>query len=86
MPVKRLKEFLDSRRVKYIVINHSLAYTAQDMGGFSYMGKGGSYLAPYHKWEQKLSAEVKDMVAKRTQEILDGTFRVDVDESIPQSE
>jgi len=29
MPVKRLKEFLDSNNVKYIVISHSPAYTAQ---------------------------------------------------------
>jgi basic membrane protein A len=61
-------------------------YTAQDFGGFSYMSKGGSYLAPYHKFETKLPAEVKEMVEKRKQEILDGTFRVDIDESIPKSE
>jgi basic membrane protein A and related proteins len=60
------------------------AFTAQDFGGFSFMGKGGSYLAPYGKWEQKLPAEVKDMVAKRQQEILDGNFRVDVNEAVPQ--
>ena len=61
-------------------------YTAQDFGGFSYMSKGGSYLAPYHNFETKLPAEVKGLVAKRKQEILDGTFRVDIDESIPKSE
>ena len=61
-------------------------YTAQDFGGFSYMSKGGSYLAPYHQFETRLPAEVKDLVAKRQQEILDGTFRVDIDESIPKSE
>ena len=61
-------------------------YTAQDFGGFSYMSKGGSYLAPFHKWESKLPADVKDLIKKRTQEILDGTFRVDIDESISKSE
>jgi basic membrane lipoprotein Med (substrate-binding protein (PBP1-ABC) superfamily) len=61
-------------------------FSSQDFGGFSYMGKGGSYLAPYHGWEDKLPAEVKKMVAERTQEILDGTFRVNIDESIPSSE
>ena len=60
------------------------AFTAQDFGGFSFMGKGGSYLAPFGKFEQKLPAEVKDMVTKRQQEILDGTFRVDVNEAVPQ--
>ena len=61
-------------------------YTAQDFGGFSYMSKGGSYLAPYHNFETRLPAAVKNMVEKRKQEILDGTFRVDIDESIPKSE
>jgi len=59
---------------------------AQDFGGYSYMGKGGSYLAPYHVWESKLSPEIKDMVAKRTQQIMDGAFRVDVDEAAPVSD
>ena len=61
-------------------------YSAQDFGQFSYMTKGGSYLAPYHKWEDKLPAEVKKMVADRTKEIMDGTFRVDIDESAPKSD
>jgi basic membrane protein A and related proteins len=61
-------------------------FTSQDFGQFSYMGKGGSYLAPYHAWEEKLPDDVKAMVAGRTQEIMDGTFRVPVDESTPQSE
>ena len=29
MPVKKLKEYLDSHEIEYITINHSLAYTAQ---------------------------------------------------------
>jgi len=61
-------------------------FTAQDFGGFSYMGKGGSYLAPYHKWDAKLPADVKSAVAKKKQEILDGTFRVDIDEGKPVSD
>ncbi len=31
MPVKRLKDFLDSHNVKYVTINHSPAYTAQEI-------------------------------------------------------
>lgn len=58
-------------------------FTAQDFGGFSYMSKGGATLAPYHEWADKLPQDVKDMVAKRKAEILDGTFRVPVDESNP---
>jgi basic membrane lipoprotein Med (substrate-binding protein (PBP1-ABC) superfamily) len=61
-------------------------FTAQDFGGFSYMGKGGAYLAPYHAFEDKLPEEVKKMVADRQQEILDGTYRVEVDEGTPQGD
>ncbi len=61
-------------------------FTAQDFGAFSFMAKGGSYLAPYHGWEEKLPAEVKEMVAAKTEEIMAGTFRVDVDEGTPKSD
>jgi basic membrane protein A len=61
-------------------------FTAQDYGDFSRMGKGGSYLAPYHAFDTKLPAEVKDLVEKKKQEILDGNFRVDVDEATPVSD
>jgi basic membrane lipoprotein Med (substrate-binding protein (PBP1-ABC) superfamily) len=61
-------------------------FTSQDFGQFSYMGKGGSFLAPYHAWDSRLPGEVKDLVAKRKAEILAGTFRVGIDESAPKSE
>jgi basic membrane protein A and related proteins len=61
-------------------------FSAQDFGQFSYMGKGGSFLAPYHAWDSKLSPEIKKMVETKKEAILDGTFRVDIDESAPQSE
>ena len=31
MPIKKLKEFLDENKVKYITISHSPAYTAQEI-------------------------------------------------------
>ncbi|MCP4328341.1 MAG: BMP family ABC transporter substrate-binding protein [Alphaproteobacteria bacterium] len=62
------------------------AYDAQDFGQYSYMTKGGSYLAPYHGWADKLPADVKQMVEDRRAEILDGNFRVDIDEGTPSSD
>lgn len=59
------------------------AYTAQDLKDFSMMTKGGSSLAPYHGWESKLPADVKDLVKKKTDEITSGKFRVDINESDP---
>jgi len=31
MPIKKLKEFLDTKGIKYVTISHSIAYTAQDI-------------------------------------------------------
>ena len=61
-------------------------FTAQDYGDFSRMAKGGSHLAPYHNFEDKLPADVKDLVAKKKEEIVAGLFRVDVDENTPVSD
>jgi basic membrane protein A and related proteins len=61
-------------------------FTAQDFGSFSYMSKGGAYLAEYHVWDAKLPPDVKAMVTKRTQDIVDGNFRVDVNEGAPTSD
>jgi Ala-tRNA(Pro) deacylase len=37
MPVQLLKEFLDSRGVKYVSIKHSLAYTAQEVAASAHV-------------------------------------------------
>ncbi len=37
MPVKKLKEFLDSNRVKYVTISHSAAYTAQEIAASAHV-------------------------------------------------
>ena len=37
MPVKKLKEFLDSQKVKYVMLNHSAAYTAQEIAASAHV-------------------------------------------------
>ena len=37
MPVKKLKEFLDENRVKYVSITHSKAYTAQEVAASAHV-------------------------------------------------
>jgi len=37
MPVKRLKEFLDAHRIKYVSITHSAAYTAQEIAASAHI-------------------------------------------------
>src|SRR5438128_1127194 len=36
MPVKQLKEFLDSNNIKYVAITHSTAYTAQEIAALTH--------------------------------------------------
>ncbi len=37
MPINRLKEFLDSQNIKYVRINHSPAYTAQEIAAMAHV-------------------------------------------------
>jgi Ala-tRNA(Pro) deacylase len=37
MSIRKLKEFLDSHHVKYMMINHSPAYTAQEIAGSAHI-------------------------------------------------
>ena len=37
MPVKKLKDFLDERKVKYVSIKHSTAYTAQEIAAAAHI-------------------------------------------------
>ena len=37
MPVKKLKEFLDSQQVKYVTFTHSPAYTAQEIAASAHV-------------------------------------------------
>jgi basic membrane protein A len=61
-------------------------YTAQDFGSFSLMAKGGATLAPFHDWDTKLPADVKQLVMDKQKAIIDGDLRVSVNEATPASE
>lgn len=37
MPAKRLLEFLDSRKIKYVKISHSMAFTAQEIAASAHI-------------------------------------------------
>lgn len=37
MPLSKLREFLDSQHVKYLVVSHSLAYTAQGVASVAHV-------------------------------------------------
>ncbi len=59
------------------------SFTSQDLKDFSMMAKGGASLADYHGLESKIPADILDLVAQRQDEILNGLFRVDIDEATP---
>ena len=62
------------------------AWVSMDLGEWSMMGKGGSRLAPYHSFEKTLPADVLKEVGDLEQKIINGTYRVPVDEQKPVSE
>jgi len=62
------------------------AWVSMDLGGWSMMGKGGSRLAPYHGFEKTLPANVLKEVQDIEQKIMNGTYRVPVDEQKPVSD
>ena len=62
------------------------AWVSMDLGEWSMMAKGGSRLAPFHGFEQKLPAEILQEVKNLQEKILNGTFRVPVIEEPPVSD
>jgi len=62
------------------------AWVSQDLKDWSMMAKGGARLAPFHAWEQKLPKDVIQQVRDIEQKILNGTFRVPIDEQPPLSD
>lgn len=62
------------------------AWVSMDLGEWSMMAKGGSRLAPFHSFEKTLPADVIKEVRDLEQKILNGTYRVPVDEQKPASD
>jgi basic membrane lipoprotein Med (substrate-binding protein (PBP1-ABC) superfamily) len=62
------------------------AWVSMDLGEWSMMAKGGARLAPYHSFEKTLPAGVIKEVQDLEQKIINGTYRVPVDEQKPVSD
>jgi basic membrane lipoprotein Med (substrate-binding protein (PBP1-ABC) superfamily) len=58
-------------------------YTAQDLKDFSMMAKGGASLADFHAFDNILDEELVETIMTREQEILDGLYRVPINEESP---
>ena len=68
MPAKRLKEFLDKEHVKYVTINHSLAYTSQEIAQSVHL--------PGNKLAKTVMVKIDGNMAMA---VLPGTEKVHVD-------
>jgi basic membrane lipoprotein Med (substrate-binding protein (PBP1-ABC) superfamily) len=70
--------------IEYLITQVSAGLSvSQDLKDYSMMAKGGSSLADYHGNDSKIPVEALQLVETRQQEILDGMFRVVIDEADP---
>lgn len=87
--------------IKYIIDTYIMREGepfAMDLAEWSMVAKGGAKLAGWpglHDWETRLHSDIvakmqargiMSMIETRWAKILDGTFRVDIDESVPVSD
>lgn len=68
MPVKRLKEFLDSQNIKYVTISHSRAFTAQETATSAHIPR-----------KELAKAVMVKIDGKMTMAVLPASYKVDFD-------
>ncbi len=68
MPVKKLKEFLDSNSIKYVTIRHSTAYTAQEIAASAHI--------PGRELAKTVIVKIDGRIAMA---VLPAFYRVDLD-------
>ena len=68
MPVKRLKEFLDSHSIKYVTISHSRAFTAQETATSAHI-----------PWKELAKTVMVKMNGKMAMAVLPASSKIDFD-------
>lgn len=68
MPLSRLREFLDSQNIKYMVISHSLAYTAQGIAALTHLSG--------HKLAKTVIVKIEGILAMA---VIPASHHVDLD-------
>ena len=69
MPINKLKEFLDSHRIKYVQITHSRAYTAQEIAASAHI--------PGKELAKTVMVKIDGKMAMA---VLPASYRVDFDQ------
>jgi len=68
MPVKKLKEFLDGNKVKYVTLKHSPAYTAQEVASYAHI-----------KGKELAKTVIIKIDGKMAMAVLPASYRIDLD-------
>ncbi len=68
MPANKLKEFLDSHKVKYVTIKHSLAFTAQEIAASAHI-----------RGKELAKTVMVNIDGKMAMAVLPASYRVDLD-------
>jgi Ala-tRNA(Pro) deacylase len=68
MPVRKLKEYLDSQGVKYVTVSHSVAYTAQEIAARSHV-----------RGKQLAKTVIVKLDGKMAMAVLPANYKVDFD-------
>lgn len=58
-------------------------FQGEDLRDYSTFARGGVSLAPFHGMEEKIPADILELIQQRRQEIAQGSFVVEVDETMP---
>jgi len=69
MPAKKLREFLDENAVKYVTVNHSRAYTAQEIAATAHIP--GKELA---------KTVIVEVDGKQAMAVLPASYKIDLDQ------
>ena len=77
MPVKKLKDFLDSNNIKYVTISHSPAYTAQQVAASSHISGKEVAKTVMVKIDNEIAMAVLPASCKVNMELLKGTIKAD---------
>lgn len=68
MPARRLKEYLDMNKIRYVTITHSTAYTAQEIAAYAHI-----------KGRKMAKTVIIKMDGKLAMAILPASYKVDFD-------
>jgi basic membrane lipoprotein Med (substrate-binding protein (PBP1-ABC) superfamily) len=74
------------------VVDHAIAraaageVVAEDLGRFCTLARGGVALAPWHGWEEKLPAGVRELVEEKRAALAAGTLKLEISSDDPPAD